>query len=141
MLEGSRTSSIGHCSRSVSAACSAASPHRSAAIAASSPSASPGSGQTSRSFIWGDGRGIPSSPALLPSERGEGSTPPLLSSTGEGVGGEGNLPSPRHAKTLVDVDDRLDIAVRLVEDARVVVKAIEMASDEATRQPRPQGLE
>jgi hypothetical protein len=32
----------------------------------------------------------PSSPTLLPSERGEGSTkPPLLSSTGEGVGGEG----------------------------------------------------
>jgi hypothetical protein len=31
----------------------------------------------------------PSSPTLLPSERGEGSKPPLLSPTGEGVGGEG----------------------------------------------------
>jgi hypothetical protein len=27
---------------------------------------------------------------------------------------------PRHTKTLVDVDDRLDIAIRLVEDARIV---------------------
>src|SRR5215204_3121156 len=31
----------------------------------------------------------PSSPTLLPSERGEGSKPPLLAPTGEGVGGEG----------------------------------------------------
>src|SRR3712207_8978667 len=40
---------------------------------------------------------------------------------------------PRHPKPLVDVDDRLDITFWLVKNARVVIEAIEMTGDEATR--------
>src|SRR5215207_10693002 len=49
--------------------------------------------------------------------------------------------SPRHAKTLVDVDDGLDVAIRLLEDAGVIAETIEMAGDEAARQPRPERFE
>src|SRR5215203_4209549 len=49
--------------------------------------------------------------------------------------------SPRHSKTFVDVDDRLDVTIRILEDSRVVTKTIEAAGDESGGQTGPERFE